>query len=74
MPHKLKNGKYAFKGGCIGEKGTDGKYTLVAMRNNNIKGKKRRSEKKETQNKKRRSRKKTFSSKQMSYVILQRHT
>ena len=34
------------------------------MRNNNIKGKKRRSEKKETQNKKRRSRKKTFSSKQ----------
>ena len=32
MPIKLENGKYAFKGGCIGEKGTDGKYKLVAVR------------------------------------------
>ena len=34
MPRKLENGKYAFKGGCIGEKGTDGKYKLVAVRKN----------------------------------------
>jgi hypothetical protein len=76
MPHKLENGKYAFKGGCIGEKGTDGKYKLVAMRNNKTKkGKKANNiikseikgfEKKETHNKKRRSKKKTFSSKQIS--------
>ena len=50
MPRKLENGKYAFKGGCIGEKGTDGKYTLVAVRKNNIK----------------KGKKKTFSSKQIS--------
>ena len=37
MPRKLENGKYAFKGGCIGEKGKDGKYKLVAVRKNKIK-------------------------------------
>ena len=39
MPRKLENGKYAFKGGCIGEKGTDGKYKLVAVRKNKPKKK-----------------------------------
>ena len=37
MPRKLENGKYAFKGGCIGEKGKDGKYKLVAVRKKKIK-------------------------------------
>ena len=70
MPRKLENGKYAFKGGCIGEKGKDGKYKLVAVRKNKIKkGKgannknnreKKEVEKKEIQQKKRRSQKKTF--------------
>jgi hypothetical protein len=35
----MENGKYAFKGGCIGEKGTDGKYKLVAVRKNKQKNK-----------------------------------
>ena len=37
MPRKLENGKYVFKGGCIGEKGKDGKYKLVAVRRKNAK-------------------------------------
>ena len=64
MPRKLENGKYAFKGGCIGEKGTDGKYKLVAVRKNKPKkkGKKANNKNKsEIQNKKRRSEKKKFS-------------
>ena len=70
MPRKLENGKYAFKGGCIGEKGTDGKYKLVAVRKKKIKKGKRannkansknNSEKKEIEQKKRRSEKKKFS-------------
>ena len=75
MPRKLENGKYAFKGGCIGEKGKDGKYKLVAVRKNKIKkGKKsKKSTKSKVENegenkvenkvenkKKRRSQKKTF--------------
>ena len=39
MPRKLENGKYAFKGGCIGEIGPDGKYKLVDLRKNNPKKK-----------------------------------
>jgi hypothetical protein len=73
MPRKLKNGKYAFKGGCIGEKGKDGKYKLVAVRKKKAKKTKKvknvnkvednveeevEIEKQET--KKRRSQKKTF--------------
>ena len=70
MPRKLENGKYAFKGGCIGEKGKDGKYKLVAVRKKKIKKGKRannkansknNSEKKEIEQKKRRSEKKKFS-------------
>ena len=67
MPRKLENGKYEFKGGCIGEKGKDGKYKLVAVRkkkikkgkgaNNKNKSEIKEVEKKETQNKKRRSKK-----------------
>ena len=55
MPRKLENGKYAFKGGCIGEKGTDGKYKLVAVRKKKIKKGKianNNSEKKEIEQKK----------------------
>jgi hypothetical protein len=67
MPRKLENGQYAFKGGCIGEKKTDGKYKLVAVRKNKLKkkgknGKKANNKNKsEIQNKKRRSEKKKFS-------------
>lgn len=71
MPRKLENGKYEFKGGCIGEKGKDGKYKLVAVRkkkikkgkivNNKNKSEKKEVEKKEIQQKKRRSEKKKFS-------------
>ena len=71
MPRKLENGKYAFKGGCIGEKGPDGKYKLVTIRkkktkngkkaNNNNKDEKKEIEKKKIQHKKRRSEKKKFS-------------
>ena len=32
MPRKLENGTYEFKGGCIGEKGIDGKYKLISSR------------------------------------------
>ena len=41
MPRKLENGKYAFKGGCIGEKGKDGKYKLVAVRKKKAKNTKK---------------------------------
>jgi hypothetical protein len=73
MPRKLENGKYEFKGGCIGEKGKDGKYKLVAVRkkkvkkseiDNNInKTETKEIGKKEIQQKKRRSEKKKFSKK-----------
>ena len=76
MPRKLENGMYEFKGGCIGEKDTTGKYKLVST----LKRKKRKqkptkkttkkTEKKTTKNtekkttkkiiKKRRSQKKQF--------------
>ena len=59
MPRKLENGKYAFKSGCIGEKGADGKYKLVAVQKKKInKSKKITKEKNDV--KKRRSQKKTF--------------
>ena len=52
MPRKLENGKYAFKGGCIGEKGKDGKYKLVAVQKKKIKkGKKGKKAKKEKKSK-----------------------
>jgi hypothetical protein len=67
MPRKLENGTYEFKGGCIGEKDTTGKYTLVSTRkrkkrkNISKKVEKKIEKKIETKpGKKRRSQKKQF--------------
>ena len=73
MPRKLENGQYEFKGGCIGEKGKNGKYKVVAARKRKkkvVKRKKNSETNEETkvehkvekiETKKRRSQKKQFS-------------